>query len=104
MADLMSKAGLPAPEYRTEGFFTTVLYKDLNTIKKTGKKTVKEIEKKRPERILEILKENSKITVSEIAKLCSLTYGGAYYHIEKMRKNGLLIHKGGDKGGEWVIL
>ena len=104
MADLMSEAGLPAPEYRTEGFFTTVLYKDLNTIKKTGKKTVKEIEKKTPERILEIIKENSKITVSEIAKLCGLTYGGAYYHIEKMRKNGLLIHKGGDKGGEWVIL
>ena len=104
MADLMSEAGLPAPEYRTEGFFTTVLYKGLNTIKKTGKKTVKEIEKKTPERILEIIKENSKITVSEIAKLCGLTYGGAYYHIEKMRKNGLLIHKGGDKGGEWVIL
>ena len=107
MADLMSEAGLPAPEYRTEGFFTTVLYKDLNTIKKTGKKTgkktVKEIEKKTPE-LLEIIKENSKITVSEIAKLCGLTYGGAYYHIEKMRKNGLLIHKCGDKGGEWVIL
>lgn len=100
MADLMSEAGLPATEYRTEGFFTTVLNKDLNTIKKT----VKEIEKKTPERILEIIKENSKITVSEIAKLCGLTYGGAYYHIEKMRKNGLLIHKGGDKGGEWVIL
>ena len=99
MADLMSEAGLPAPEYRTEGFFTTVLYKDLNTVKKT----VKEIEKKTPE-LLEIIKENSKITVSEIAKLCGLTYGGAYYHIEKMRKNGLLIHKCGDKGGEWVIL
>ncbi|MDY5042522.1 MAG: hypothetical protein SPF15_00745 [Candidatus Cryptobacteroides sp.] len=42
MADLMSEAGLPATEYRTEGFFTTVLNKDLNTIKKT----VKEIEKK----------------------------------------------------------
>ena len=31
MADLMSEAGLPAPEYRTEGFFTTVLYKDTQT-------------------------------------------------------------------------
>ena len=27
MTDLMAEDGLPAPEYRTEGFFTTVLYK-----------------------------------------------------------------------------
>lgn len=61
--------GLPAPEYQTEGFFTTVLYKNKNTVKESG-----------------------------------LTYNGAYYHIEKMRKKGILTHKSGDKGGEWVIL
>lgn len=100
MADLMQEAGLPAPEYQTEGFFTTVLYKNKNTVKETGKKTGK----KMPERILEIIKENSQITVSDIAEQCGLTYNGAYYHIEKMRKKGILMHKGGDKGGEWVIL
>lgn len=104
MADLMKEAGLPAPEYRTEGFFTTVLYKNKNTVKETGKKTIKETGKKKPERILEIIKENPKITVSDIAEQCGLTYNGAYYHIEKMRKKGILSHKGGDKGGEWVIL
>ena len=104
MADLMSKAGLPAPEYRTEDFFTTVLYKDQNTIKKTRKETIKETKKKMPDRILEIIKANPGITVTEIAEQCGLTYNGAYYHIEKMRGKGLLIHKGGDKGGEWVIL
>ena len=66
MADLMAKAGLPAPEYRTEGFFTTVLYKNKKTGKKTGKKT--------PERILEIIKTNPQITVSDIAEQCGLTY------------------------------
>lgn len=100
MADLMQEAGLPAPEYQTEGFFTTVLYKNKNTIKDTGKKTGKKI----PERILEIIKENPQITVSDIAEQCGLTYNGTYYHIEKMRKKGILTHKGGDKGGEWVIL
>ena len=95
MADLMQEAGLPAPEYQTEGFFTTVLYKNKNTVKETGKKTVK----KMPERILEIIKENSQSTVSDIAEQCGLTYNGAYYHIEKMRKKGILTHKGGDKGG-----
>ena len=104
MADLMQEAGLPAPEYRTEDFFTTVLYKDQNTVKKTGKETIKKTEKKKPERILEIIKVNPGITVSEIAEQCGLTYNGAYYHIEKMRKKGILTHTGGDKGGEWVIL
>ena len=104
MADLMKEAGLPAPEYRTEGFFTTVLYKNKNTVKETGKKTIKETGKKTPERILDIIKENPQITVSDIAEQCGLTYNGAYYHIEKMRKKGILSHKGGDKGGEWVIL
>ena len=104
MADLMKEAGLPAPEYRTEGFFTTVLYKNKNTVKETGKKTIKETGKKTPERILEIIKDNPQITVSDIAEQCGLTYNGAYYHIEKMRKKGILSHKGGDKGGEWVIL
>ena len=100
----MQEAGLPAPEYRTEDFFTTVLYKDQNTVKKTGKETIKKTEKKKPERILEIIKVNPGITVSEIAEQCGLTYNGAYYHIEKMRKKGILTHTGGDKGGEWVIL
>ena len=104
MVDLMAEAGLPAPEYRTEGFFTTVLYKDINTVKKTGKKTVKETEKKTPELILEIIKGNPRVTVSEIAEQCGLSYNGTYYHIEKMRKKGILTHKGGDKGGEWIIL
>ena len=31
MADLMAEAGLPAPEYRTEDCFTTVLYKNRPT-------------------------------------------------------------------------
>ena len=104
MADLMQEAGLPAPEYRTEDFFTTVLYKNKKTVKETGKKTIKETGKKMPERILEIIKENPQTTVSDIAEQCGLTYNGAYYHIEKMRKKGILSHKGGDKGGEWVIL
>ena len=90
MADLMQEAGLPAPEYQTEGFFTTVLYKNKNTVKETGKKTIKETGKKMPERILEIIKENPQIAVSDIAEQCGLTYNGAYYHIEKMRKKASL--------------
>ena len=53
IAEEMKAAGLPAPEYKTEGFFVTTLYKarpsdtskttDLGetTEKKTGKKTRK---------------------------------------------------------------
>lgn len=77
---------------RTEDFVTTVLYKTKKTVKETGKKM--------PERIMEIIKENPQITVSDIAEQCGLTYNGAYYHIEKMRKKGILSHK----GGEWAIL
>ena len=74
MADLMQEAGFPAPEYQTEGFFTTVLYKNKNTVKETGKKTIKKTGKKMPEGILEIIKESPQITVSDIAEQCGLTY------------------------------
>ncbi len=104
MADLMEEAGLPAPEYRTEGYFTTVLYKDKNTVKKTGKKTIKETGKKAHDLILEAIKLNPQITVAEIAEQCGLTYNGAYYHIDKLRKEGKISRQGADKGGEWVIL
>ena len=95
MADLMNKAGLPAPEYKTEGFFTTILYKETKTTKKTTKKT--------QELILEIIRQDLQVTVADIAKLCGLTYDGAYYHIKKMRAQGILGREGGDKGGVWVI-
>lgn len=104
MAGLMSEAGLPSPEYKTEGFFSTVLYKSPKTGKKTGKKTIKETGKKTPDHILEIIKIDPRITVAGIAEQCGLTYNGAYYHIEKLKKQGILTRQGGDKGGEWILL
>jgi hypothetical protein len=39
----VADVGFPAPKYRAEGFFTTVLYKGPNTVKKTVKKTANRI-------------------------------------------------------------
>ena len=99
----LRKAGLPAPEYKTEGFFTTILYKETKTTKKTTKKTGKKTGKKTQERILEIIRRDPQVTVAEIAGQCGVTYNGIYYHLEKMRAQGILGREGGDKGGVWVI-
>ena len=70
----MAEAGLPAPEYRTEGFLTTILYKNRptssqnvgeNVIEKTGE-TLRG-KAKREQDILNLLCSNPSISFAELA-------------------------------------
>ena len=64
--------------------------------KKTTKKTT--------EKIYDIIKENPYISTKDISEtIGNITADGVRYHINKLKKLGVLERVGADKGGYWKI-
>ncbi|WP_455026087.1 winged helix-turn-helix domain-containing protein [Oribacterium sinus] len=80
------------------------LFVDANTIlpcpitKTTTKTTMKQKE------IIKIIAENPHISAKEMAEKFNLTVDGVRYHLNKMRKAGLIRYEGSTKLGQWVIM
>ena len=55
------------------------------------------------DRIMAIMKEHPAITVKKIAQQLNLSVGGVRYHVNKMKKDGLVEHIGSSKKGTWLI-
>lgn len=55
------------------------------------------------EEIVNIIKENPKVTMREIATKTGLTPKGVEYHIRNMRKEGVLQRVGSINSGSWEI-
>ena len=111
MAGLMKEAGLPAPEYRTEGVFTTVLYKKQptspqNVIENVIEKTAKTLKgkAKREEDIISLMRSIPTISFAELALALNVAERTIARDIARLRKENKIKRQGGDKGGEWVIL
>lgn len=105
MADEMKDANLPAPEYRTEGFFTTILRKRPTSKSSKNKEKSKEKSKeKTSDRVLRLIRNNPYITTSEMAEECGLSDNSIYKAIRKLRERQIIEREGGDKGGKWKIL
>lgn len=49
------------------------------------------------------MKEHPAITVKKIAQQLNLSVGGVRYHVNKMKKDGLVEHIGSSKKGTWLI-
>ena len=72
----------------------------------TNKETVetnKETNKEISERILDIMRKTPEISVKETAQILDISVGGVRYHINKMKKSGLIGHIGSTKKGKWII-
>lgn len=84
---------------------------------KTGKETSKENEKTNKEtsieskktsketdsKIFDILESKPEITVRKIAEVLNMSVSGVRYHIEKMKKAGIIEHIGSTKKGKWIV-
>ena len=94
MNDLMKEAGLPLPEFTTEGMFTIKLQRNPETIEKPGHKLGDKLgdkpgdkmKEKTREKVLELISMNSKITIPELAKMLNITYKGVQYHLTEIKK------------------
>jgi len=56
------------------------------------------------DKILAQIRSNPKITRNELASILGLTTDGIKYHLQKMAKEGIIIHNGSSRNGCWKIL
>lgn len=54
-------------------------------------------------RIIGILEIRPEIAVREVAKIMGMSVSGARYHIDKMKKTGMIEHIGSTKKGRWIV-
>jgi len=52
---------------------------------------------------LELIKENPKITRSELSDKLGINPSAIQRHIQKLKTEGIIERIGGDKGGYWKI-
>ena len=108
IARILSEDGFPPAEYKTEGFFTTILRKKkASSTEQAGESKEKNQEKskeKTEEKVLRLITANPRITTAELAAECSLNENTIYKTVRKLRESGRIQRKGGDKGGEWIVL
>ncbi len=108
----MKDAGLPAPGFTKEGMFSISLSRPQKAVKKTIRKTTgttrdktrdKTREKTR-EKILLLIADKRDITANELAIAIGITEKGIEYHLNQLKKKGIITRVGPDKGGYWEIV
>lgn len=71
----------------------------IDNTKEKAKEKHDEIQNK----IIQMIEENSQITMSRMAETTDITVDSIKYHIRKMKKDGLIEHCGSTKNGYWKI-
>ena len=57
------------------------------------------------ETILNLIRQNPKITTKELAVLSGMTNDGIYYHIKKLKRTGRIKRDGAERnGGQWLVI
>ncbi len=56
------------------------------------------------QKTLELAKQNSLITIAELAQQTGLSEPGIKKHLRKLQQQGLLKRIGPDKGGHWEVI
>jgi len=87
--------------YEMGNFFNVVFRKRKVTTRKTVEKTTQNTTQK----IIEIIREDPFISRRQLAsRIGSISEDGIKYHIEKMKKKGILKRIGPAKGGHWEVV
>jgi ATP-dependent DNA helicase RecG len=70
----------------------------------TSEKTTQKTTQKTTHKILELIVSNPQISRVELAAAIGISADGIKYHLDRLRKQGVLKHVGPDKGGYWEIV
>ena len=70
----------------------------------TRKETRKKTRKKNGEIIFDLIKQNSQITLEDLARETRLTFKGVEWNVNRLKAKGLIKRVGPDKGGHWEIV
>ena len=103
IARILSEDGFPPAEYKTEGFFTTILRKKKTSSTEQsdhgGQKSGQKSGQKNKEMIVALMKENGSITTTELATALGINRSAVMRHIDTLKKEGRI-----QRGGEWIVL
>ena len=109
--EICREYGLPKPELIDfDGDFRVNMYRKRNTDTETNTETSTKTDRETigtdtetAEKILKLMKEEPAITAKMIAKQLELSVSGVRYHINKLKKDGVVEHIGSSKKGTWLI-
>jgi len=76
----------------------------LKASEKTSEATQETTQETTQERILDLIQKRPAITRKILAMEVGVTEDGIKYHLDKMRKTGVLRHVGSTKAGHWEVL
>lgn len=101
-------AGVPLPEYRTDASGLMVQFNAgiRQKEKVTGKTPVKTLQKtlqKTPDRVIELLRQDGLLSISEIAIQIGKSHSAVQRVLNKLRESGIIERIGPAKGGHWVV-
>ena len=75
-----------------------------NLLEKTTQKTTQKIKLNKNQLIIiELIKDNPKITKNEMAKKMNITVDGVKYNLKKLSENDIITRVGPDNGGYWKV-
>jgi ATP-dependent DNA helicase RecG len=102
----MVEAGLPAPEFEPNGFFSVRFRRSPEFALKKGPEKTRMIARvktrvKTGVRILDLMRSNPTITREELAGALGLTIKGIDWQIARLKRKGGLRRVGPDVGGRW---
>ncbi|MPM30651.1 hypothetical protein SDC9_77201 [bioreactor metagenome] len=97
--DAIKVAGLPEPEFKTDGIFTVVFTRIVieKALEDSTEKTTRE-------KIIECIGENPAITTNAIAAAVGITVKGVEYQLAKMQEDKILKREGSKKSGIWKLI
>lgn len=108
IARILAEDGFPPAEYKTEGFFTAILRKkpssSVHQSDHSGQKGGQKSGQINREKIVAMMNKNSHITTTELATALGINRSAVMRHIETLKEEGRIQRKGGDRGGEWIVL
>jgi ATP-dependent DNA helicase RecG len=114
MRHALKQEGFPEPEITDDSFFfitfkrvynLELLSQKLNTdTSEATQKTILKTSLKTSLKIYELLKNNPKLSFSELSDSLGMSINGIKWNIEKLRTQGRLRRIGPDKGGHWEVL
>ena len=65
--------------------------------------TTQETQNTTQEKIMKLLENNGNLTQNELATLLSITPNGVKYHINQLKKKGIIEHFDSTKSGYWKV-
>ena len=91
----MKQAGLPAPKFEFTKFFTVTFKRPL-----TPQVALTKLE----EKVLNEIKDNTKISRDQLSKKLGIKPDTAKEYIKKLRDKGVLRRVGKTSGGHWEVI